>query len=184
MDIQKGPQVDITADMHALPFADSSAAVVYTRHTLEHVQNPHQCIRELYRVCKNDGIVHIIVPHYSNSAYWADLTHLRPFSARTFEYFNLEYARNAGFTIYLPEVNFKTLKVKLVYWPERIIKQKKGWKRGLLRTINFIFSGIANLNLFLCERLWCYWVGGFYEVEFILSPVKPIPNVNIRVNEI
>ena len=24
----------------------------------------------------------------------------------------------------------------------------------------------ANLNVYLCSRLWCFWVGGFYEVEF------------------
>lgn len=27
----------------------------------------------------------------------------------------------------------------------------------------------ANLSPLVCSRLWCYWVGGFEEIEFILE---------------
>ena len=120
VDLNKGPQVDVVADMHALPFLTSSIEKIHTRHTLEHVLNPHICISELYRACKPGGRITVIVPHYSNHAYWSDLTHRHPFSVRSFEFFDLEYVSNAGFPIYLPDVNLKTRKTSLIYWPERV----------------------------------------------------------------
>ena len=37
------------------------------------------------------------------------------------------------------------------------------------RISNSIISRLANLNPYLCDRVWCYWVGGFdlIEGEFI-----------------
>lgn len=172
VDIESGPDVDIIADMAALPFKDSSIHEIHTRHTLEHVENPLQCISELYRVTNAEGKMVIIVPHYSNSAYWADLTHLRPFSARTFQYFDLDYCMKSGFPIYLPKINLKIEKVILTYWPDRITKSKTLFKRSVSRFLNRMLSYLASKNPFLCERIWCSWVGGFYEVEFHLKVIK------------
>ena len=174
IDIESGPDVDVVADMHNMPFATSSVDEIHTRHTLEHVADLMLCISELYRTCRPGGKITVIVPHYSNDAYWADPTHLRPFSVRSFQYYDLEYVRQAGFPVYLPDVHLKTRRVRLIYWPERVYISKSPLKRWLLRMMNGLISGLANLNPFLCERLWCYWVGGFYEVIFELEPVKRI----------
>lgn len=172
VDIEPGSDVDIIADMHALPFADSTIEEIHTRHTLEHVREPLVCVTELYRCCKAGGKITVVVPHYSNHSYWADMTHLRPFSVRSFEYYDLEHCRKSGFPIYLPEVNLKTRRLKLTYWPERIYKDKSFLKRSILGVLDAVLSGLASWKPFLCERFWCYWVGGFYEVEFELEPVK------------
>jgi len=172
VDVEPGPDVDVRADMHHLPFRDSSLEQIHTRHTLEHVEDPRQCLRELYRVCKPEGRIAIIVPHYSNPAYWADMTHKRPFSARSFEYYDLQLAKRSGFPIYLPEVDFRTKRVRLTFWPKRIYQNKMPLKRWIIGILDYVFSGLASWNPFLCERLWCNWVGGFYEVEFELQPVK------------
>ena len=172
VDIEAGPDVDVRADMNALPFKTSSIDLVHTRHTLEHVDDPHGCIKELYRICKPDGIIRIIVPHYSNPAYWADVTHKRPFSARSFEYYDLQLAKRSGFPIYLPEVDFRTKRIRLTFWPKRIYQNKNLLKRWIIGILDFVLSNLASWNPFLCERLWCNWVGGFYEVEFELQPVK------------
>jgi len=174
VDLEPGPDVEVIADMHALPFRTSSVDHVHTRHTLEHVHDPHRCISELYRITRSGCKITVIVPHYSNHTYWADMTHLRPFSIRSFEYFDLEYARRASFPIYLPNVNLKTCAISLIYWPKRIYINKKPVKRFVLRLLNYCISGLANWNPFLCERFWCYWVGGFYEVRFELEPIKGI----------
>ncbi len=172
VDLERGSDVDILADLHHLPFNDSSVDEIHTRHTLEHVRDPLVCISELFRVTKAGGVITVIVPHYSNHAYWADVTHLRPFSARAFEYYDLDHARRAGFPIYLPKVNLRTRSVNLTYWPERIYRNKTFLKRSILRLLDRVLSGLANLSPFLCERFWCFWVGGFYEVTFVLEPVK------------
>jgi len=172
VDIERGPDVDLVADLHFLPFGSSSVDEIYTRHLLEHVKEPLKCIAEMYRVVKPGGRITVIVPHYSNHAYWADVTHLRPYGARAFEYYDLDHARRAGFPIYLPDVNLRTTEVRLTYWPERIYRHKSFIKRSLLSFMDSLFSGLANLSPFLCERFWCYWVGGFYEVTFVLEPIK------------
>lgn len=172
VDIIKTKDVDVVADMESLPFNDSTIDLIHTRHTFEHVKDPHRCLAELFRVANSDSKIIIIVPHYSNHTYWADMTHIRPFSVRSFEYFDLEFARSAGFPIYLPNVNVKTLSVKLVYWPERIYSSKSFLKRNILKIFDKLISGMANKSTFLCERIWCYWVGGFYEVMFELQPIK------------
>jgi len=172
VDLERGSDVDVVADLHALPFKESSIDKIHTRHTLEHVKDPLKCISEMYQVCKPNGHITVIVPHYSNSAYWADMTHLRPFSARSFEYYDLDHSKNAGFPIYLPEINLKTIRIHLTFWPERIYINKRPFKRFIIRILDKLLSGLANLNPFLCERLWCFWVGGFYEVTFELEPIK------------
>ena len=172
VDLERASDVDVLGDLHHLPFADSSVDEIHTRHTLEHVLEPLACIAEMYRVTKSGGVITVIVPHYSNHAYWADVTHLRPFSARAFEYYDLDHAKRAGFPVYLPKVNLRTQAVKLTYWPERIYKNKSLIKRTVLGILNGVFSGLANLSPFLCERFWCGWVGGFYEVTFIVQPIK------------
>lgn len=172
IDIEKGSDADVIADIHRLPFKDSSIDEIHSRHTLEHVANPLDCISEMFRVTRNNGKITIIVPHYSNNAYWSDVTHLRPFGARAFEYFDIHLARQSGFPLYLPDVNLRTRTVSLTWWPERIYCHKSFLKRTLLKSLNAIINRMANMSPFLCERLWCFWVGGFYEVTFELQPVK------------
>jgi hypothetical protein len=35
-----------------------------------------------------------------------------------------------------------------------------------------ILDFFANLSPYLCSRIWCYWVGGFEEIEFVLKTYK------------
>lgn len=48
----------LQGDAHQLPFADASLDVVYGRYILEHVHNPEQVLREVYRVLKPGGRVY------------------------------------------------------------------------------------------------------------------------------
>ena len=36
----------------------------------------------------------------------------------------------------------------------------------IFRIINKIISFFANLSPGFCSRIWCFWVGGFEEIEF------------------
>lgn len=50
-------------DGKTLPFADESQDYVYNSHTLEHISNWEQAIKEWFRVTKVGGHIIIIVPH-------------------------------------------------------------------------------------------------------------------------
>jgi hypothetical protein len=40
------------------------------------------------------------------------------------------------------------------------------------QAIGAIIDLFANLSPWLCSRLWCYWVGGFEEIEFVFRVKK------------
>lgn len=74
------------------PFETSSADEILMSHVLEHIgQDPKvylAIIKELYRVCKADGTVTIIVPHPRNDDFLLDPTHVRPVLAESFLLFS------------------------------------------------------------------------------------------------
>lgn len=49
------PIADIHFDLHKAPFADNTFDVVFCNHVLEHVEDAHQCMKELYRIMKPGG---------------------------------------------------------------------------------------------------------------------------------
>jgi SAM-dependent methyltransferase len=75
VDAVAAPGVDIEGDIHALPIPDASFDCVFCTGTLEHVRDPWQAVRELNRILKVGGIVHIDVPfiqgyHPDPTDYW------------------------------------------------------------------------------------------------------------------
>lgn len=74
-DAVAGPEVDVVGDIHQLPFDDGSFDCIFCTGTLEHVQDPWQAVREMHRVLRGGGLVHIDVPfiqgyHADPTDYW------------------------------------------------------------------------------------------------------------------
>ena len=46
---------DLHFDLHEIPLEDNSFDVIFCNHVLEHVEDDHKCMTELYRVMKKDG---------------------------------------------------------------------------------------------------------------------------------
>lgn len=42
----------------------------------------------------------------------------------------------------------------------------------LIKFLNSIITPLANLNIDIAERFWCYFVGGFAEIQFYVEAVK------------
>ena len=82
-DIQADCAPDRIVDLEKFPwpFDDSSAEEVVLSHVLEHLGETTQVylrvIRELYRVCRPDAIVRIVVPHPRHDDFLTDPTHVR-----------------------------------------------------------------------------------------------------------
>jgi SAM-dependent methyltransferase len=69
------PGVDTIGEIHNLPVSSESFDCVICTGTLEHVLDPRQAVRELYRILTPGGIVHIDVPfiqgyHPDPTDYW------------------------------------------------------------------------------------------------------------------
>lgn len=53
----------VCADAHHLPFKSEVFDETYSKDVIEHVSNPYLMMKEMFRVTKAYGIVHIIFPH-------------------------------------------------------------------------------------------------------------------------
>ena len=64
------------------PFDENSVEEIILSHVLEHIgQDPdifNGIIKEFYRICKNDAIINIAVPHPRHDSFISDPTHVRP----------------------------------------------------------------------------------------------------------
>ena len=74
-DAVPAPGVDIVGDIHNMPIPSDSFDCVFCTGTLEHVADPWQSVREIHRVLKPGGLVHIDVPfiqgyHADPTDYW------------------------------------------------------------------------------------------------------------------
>jgi len=172
MDILPSKGVDVRGDARRMPFKTSSIDEIYSSYCLEHIDDQLAVVKELWRVCAPGATIRLILPHFSNPAYFDDLTHQRLYSTRSFEHYDHDLHILTGYPNYLPEVNLKVEKAKLRWWPPQIIARKRSVKRGFLTILNNIINLLANAHPFLCERIWCRWVGGFYEVDFTIRVVK------------
>lgn len=74
------------------PWADNSVDEVVFNHSLEHLgETPKifmKLMQELYRVCKNDTKITIVVPHPRNDNFINDPTHVRAITPDLLELFN------------------------------------------------------------------------------------------------
>jgi SAM-dependent methyltransferase len=62
VDFHEYKNVDIIADVHALPFKTCSLGGVVSIAMLEHVKNPGEVVDEMYRALKPGGLIYAVVP--------------------------------------------------------------------------------------------------------------------------
>ncbi len=180
VDTDEQPGVDIVADATSLPFEDGTVDAIHTRNTLEHIPDLFKALSEFYRVSRHGAEIEITVPHFSSYEYWRDLTHLRPFSAFTFDHFDRAKQAAAALPDYLPAIDFEIRRVHLHWWDPWQIRAKRGWRKPVLKLMNGWIEWWANRNLFLCERFWCWHVGGFVLVTFYLRVHKPLRKLETK----
>jgi len=112
VDIEPGPGVDLVADAHDLHMVpDNSVDYVTTISVLEHVRNPQQVVREIYRILKPGGLIYVNVPFIF--PYHADPDDFYRFSNRgivhlceQFERLDSGFGRGPASTMHALLVNF------------------------------------------------------------------------------
>ena len=105
MDVNPRTAADVIHDLNDLPypFSDDEFDRVVGRHIIEHVHEPMAVMTELHRITKPSGIISLVVPHWTNPDFPADLTHRNHLNSYSFQYFIDE---GAAFPFYA-EVRFK-----------------------------------------------------------------------------
>ena len=88
VDMYPAPGVDVLADLRrGLPFADGSVDRVYAVHVLEHVIDLVPVLNELHRILADDGVLHVLSPHWRSIGAVADPTHVKYLDVQTFKWF-------------------------------------------------------------------------------------------------
>jgi SAM-dependent methyltransferase len=164
VDFYSVSQPDIRHDLNKFPypFGDNHFDWIESDHCLEHLPDPFKVMREIHRIGKAGATVIIRVPHFSRGFTHAE--HKAGFDV-TFPY----YFRKTFIGGY-QGVEYDALGTRLTWFAQPYLK------RSVLSTPTFFiasFAGailnfFANLSPFFCSRIWCFWVGGFEEVEFRL----------------
>lgn len=144
-----------------LPFEDNSFSHMEADHVFEHVENPFALMREAYRIVERGGTIVIRVPHFSRG--FSHPEHKRGFDVSLPLYFSPTFKGGYEGVPLLLE------KMHLTWFAQRELKKQTlpahmYWGGVVLSSVVDVF---ANLSPFLCSRVWCFWVGGFEQIEFV-----------------
>lgn len=151
LDYNSNYKVDIVHNLNKFPypFKEQEFDYIYCSHILEHVEDFFKTLRELSRILKKRGKLHIRVPHFSNGNGYNDLTHKRFFGWFTFDQI-VEGYYNEDFGFYLKKRRFNFL--------------AEGHK-----TANKFFNWFFNIMpKAFYERFLC-WIFPVGEIEIILE---------------
>lgn len=160
------PDVEHDLSKFPYPFPADHFDHVESDHCFEHLPSPFAVMQEVHRIAKNGATVIIRVPHFSRGFTHAE--HKAGFDVTFPYYYRKDF--QGGYQ----GVEFETDAVKLhwfaqPYFKRTVLSPPVFW---IARGMGAFFSFFANLSPFLCSRLWCFWVGGFEEVEFRMRVKK------------
>jgi len=91
IDFEKFEGVDLIFDLNKIPypFKKNEIEEVLMHNVLEHLNEPYQIMKEIFRICKTNARISIKVPHFSSNTVWGDIQHKRGYSIETFRNKNL-----------------------------------------------------------------------------------------------
>jgi len=161
-------KADLKCDLNKFPypFKENSFDVIEADHVLEHLEDPFKVMKEIHRIAKNNAKVIIRVPHFSRG--FTNPEHKRGFDI------NFPYYFNPSFKGSYQGVEFKLESLKLKWFAQPYLKKTVLSKYTFyaLSVIGKIINFIANIFPPFCTRIWCFWVGGFEEIEFCFKVIK------------
>jgi SAM-dependent methyltransferase len=159
---------DVRHDLEQFPypFPADSADAIQAFHVLEHLHQPFAAMAEFARILKPGATVTVRVPHFSRGFTHPD--HKRGFDVSFPLYFDPQFRGGYSGT----ELRHQRTTLRWFAQPELKRATIGEGATTLAQGCGAVVDAIAALSPFLASRLWCYWVGGFDEVEFVFT--KPL----------
>jgi len=146
--------LDIENQMSILP--SDHFEEIYMNHSLEHISNFMEVMKQIHRISKDGTKLFINCPHFSSIGMYSDPTHKTFFSSRTFNLFSPDRTENIYSDIKLKTIK-KELRLTYNYYPG-------------VEIVNWI------LNTFpaIYERCFC-WIFPCNEIRYELEVMKNSP---------
>jgi SAM-dependent methyltransferase len=160
--------VDIIADLNEpldlIP--DDCVEYIYTRHAMEHVSGFLPLMKEIHRIVKKDGIVEIVVPHFSNVYGYSDPTHVRFFGLYSMYYFCDPHDQPATRRLpsYYTDARFRVDSVQIEFYRNSILEKM------LAPLISRLVNGSIYRQDFY-ERRLCHFFHA-WQIRYMIRAVK------------
>lgn len=82
-------RIDLDDEKLSIPLPNDCVSEVRAHHVLEHIGvGFFRLLQELYRICQNNAIIDIVVPHPRHDVFLGDPTHIRPITVETMAMFS------------------------------------------------------------------------------------------------
>jgi Methyltransferase domain len=168
VDAIDGPAVDIVGDVVEVLRAvgDERATAIYSSHLFEHIEDLTALVDELERVLAVGGLLHVVVPHFSNAYYYSDPTHRRPFGLYTFSYFAEDPLFHRRVPAYGHRPRLRLEAASLHFRSAAEFRLRSRVKGAVGRVVN----ASVRLQEFYEENLAALWP--CYELEFTLRKLR------------
>lgn len=177
VDIRQNIQADYPVDLNNPSNLEELPQGHYERisafHVLEHLDDVFGTMRVCGALLAPGGALHIRVPHASRGFTHAE--HKHGFDINFPSYFN------PALPAFYYGTPFELVSMRLD-WAVRFDLYQlviPAWQVTILKGLSAVFSFFANLSPGFCSRLWCYWVGGFDQIEYVFR--KPQSEVQGRM---
>ncbi len=134
-------KTDIIHDLneYPYPFQNNTVDEIKLWHVLEHLNDPERCLRELYRILKKSGKIHIKVPFFASVGGLTPLEHKNFFSiSLTFNPFLINPLIS---TIHKRDEYYK-YKFKLISYRYNMFKRKSFVKNVFGRLYSMLINAI------------------------------------------
>jgi len=107
--------MEVNLDLNILPFKTDDVEEILMLHIFEHLKEPMEFLKEMYRVSKNGAKWIIEVPYVTNT-YQGTLTHLtKGFNENTFTRYTKNIRKyNVGQKKYYSDIDLEILKIELI----------------------------------------------------------------------
>ncbi|MBC8435068.1 methyltransferase domain-containing protein [archaeon] len=118
VDLQKAKGIDKSFDFNKYPYPlkDNTFDYIFLDMVLEHLPNPQNVLKELWRIGKPNATIKIIVPYYNSYIAHGDHTHVNFFNEWSLQ----QALGQSGYLHEKQKEQFEILKMKAV--PQRFLR--------------------------------------------------------------
>jgi SAM-dependent methyltransferase len=169
VDFRSVRRPDVVHDLSRFPypFQDGEFQHIEADHCLEHLpDDPCGVMREIHRIGQSGATVIIRVPHFSRGFTHAE--HRAGFDVTFPYYFRKDF--KGGYQ----GVEFDCKRVRLTWFAQPYLKRSLLSRPAFYAgsAVGWWLDLCANMSPSICSRTWCFWVGGFEQIEFVFTVRK------------
>jgi SAM-dependent methyltransferase len=165
VDVDPHAPADVRHDFEQFPypFENDSADAITASHVLEHLRQPFCAMREFARILRPGGVLTLRVPHFSRGFTHAD--HKCGFDVSFPLYFDPAF--RGGYSGV--SLHHRSTTLRWFAQPELKRLTLGNGAATFGAALGAVIDRLAAVSPYFASRVWCFWVGGFEEIEFVFT---------------